>query len=166
MPVYSATFSAVAVSAAQDLFEIVAPSTARVLIREIVAAQYSDAGDSEDEMLSMLLIRGNTTSGTGGASVTPGQFDPYGRAAASTVERNNTTVASAGSPVTLYADAFNVRAGFYWRASNYGQGQYASQFGILLQPSQRFVARITVPADALTMNGTLVFEEVAKAPVS
>lgn len=67
--VFSATFSAVAVSAAQDLFEIVAPNTSRVAIRSISLGQYSDAGDAQAEMLSVPLIRGYTTSG--GTSVTP-----------------------------------------------------------------------------------------------
>ncbi len=43
--VYTAAFSAVAISAAQDLFEIVAPPDARVRLLEIDIGQYSDFGD-------------------------------------------------------------------------------------------------------------------------
>ena len=157
--IYSLTFNAVSVSVAQDLFELVAPSDSRALVHEIQIGQYSDAGDAEDELLSILLIRGNTTSGSGGASVTPGLFNPYLRASAAAAERNNTTVASGGSPVTLVADSFNVRAGWYWNAGS-------EKCAIMLQPAQRFVVRVTAPADAITMNGTLVFEEIGKAPVS
>lgn len=158
-PFYSLTLTGVAVSAAQDIFELVAAATTRVHIHEIVIGQYSDAGDTEDELLGILLMRGHSTTGSGGAAVTPVKWNPYLRAAAATAARNNTTVASGGSPVTPVADAFNVRAGWYWRAP-------AENAALVLEPSARFVARITAPADALTMNATLVFSEEAKSPVA
>lgn len=152
MPVFTATFSAVAVSAAQDLWEIVAPAgSAKVTLREIRIGQYSDFGDAQAEILSIQLIRGYTTGGSGGASVTPANLRSASRAAASTVERNNTTVASAGSPEILYADAFNTASGWWFRPPEDER--------IVLRASERLVARITLPADALTMNSTLVFEE-------
>ena len=40
--VYTASFSAVAITAAQDLFEIVAPADARVRLLEIDLGQRSD----------------------------------------------------------------------------------------------------------------------------
>ena len=163
---YSATFSAISVSAAQDVFEVVAAATARVAIREIVLGQYSDFGDAEDELLSVQVIRGYTTSGSGGASVTPRPLNSYDRDAVTTVERNNTTQASAGTAHVLIADSFNVRAGWYLGSKNYVTSEYGREHGILLKPSERLVVAITVPADALTMNGTIVFEELPKAPVS
>ena len=166
MPLYSAVVEGVSVSAAQDIFELSAAATTRVLVREVLISQYSDFGDAQDELLSVRLIRGHTTSGSGGTSVTPGQFDPYGRVAASAVERNNTTVASSGTGVSLASDAFNVRAGWFWRAQNYATGQTNSDYSIILKPSDIFVVRVTVPADAITLNATLVFEEIGKMPVS
>ena len=163
---YSATFSAISVSAAQDVFEVVAGSGNRVAIREIVLGQYSDFGDAEDELLSVQVIRGYTTSGSGGASVTPRPFNSYDRDATTTVERNNTTQASSGTAHTLIADSFNVRAGWYWGVRNYVNMPNVSEYGIILKPEERAVVAVTVPADALTMNGTIVFEELAKAPVS
>ena len=47
MTVFSAVFTAVAISAAQDLFELVAPSDSRVRLLEIDLAQYSDFADAE-----------------------------------------------------------------------------------------------------------------------
>jgi hypothetical protein len=49
MSIFSASFSAVAVSAVQDVFELVAPSTSSVAIRSISLGQYSDAGDAQAE---------------------------------------------------------------------------------------------------------------------
>lgn len=155
-PIFAATFSAVAVTAAQDVFEITAPSTSKVLIREIRLGQYSDAGDAQAELLSVLIQRGYTVSGSGGSSSTPAKFRGHTGApsAASTVEMNNTTVANTGSAVTLLADTFNVQAG--WRYYP------APEDRIVIEPGVILVVRITAPADSLTMNGTLVFQEIGK----
>lgn len=160
MAIFVATFAAVAVTAAQDVFEIVAPASSRLTIREIRLGQYSDPGDAQAEMLSVQIIRGYTTSGSGGASVTPVNLSPVSGAAAATatVERNNTTVAQDGTGSVLLADTFNVMGG--WRY--YPVPEERIEVGV----SQRLVVRITAPADALTMNGTLVYEEIGKVPVS
>jgi hypothetical protein len=154
MAIFFATFSAVAVAAAQDVFELVAPSGVRVAIREVRLGQYSDAGDAAAELLSVLFLRGYTVSGSDGSSVTPVTRSGLSTAtaAASTVEANNTTVANTGTPAVLLADSFNVAAGF-----RYYPGR---DDAIILQPSTRFVVRITAPADEITMNGTLVFDEL------
>jgi multidrug resistance efflux pump len=68
MAVYTATFNAVAVTAAQDLFSIVAPSDGRVVIRELRIGQYSDFGDAQAEILPILLIRGYTVAGSVGSA--------------------------------------------------------------------------------------------------
>lgn len=160
MAIYVATFAAVEVSAAQDVFEIVAPADSRVAIREIRLGQYSDVGDAAAEMLSVRIIRGYTTSGSGGSSVTPVNLAPESGAlaASSTVEANNTTVALNGTGVVLLADSFNIAGGFRY----YPVPDERIQVGV----SQRLVVRITAPTDALTMSGTLVFEEIGKMPVS
>jgi hypothetical protein len=150
------SFSAVAISAAQDLFEIVAPATRKVVIREIRFGQYSDAGDTAAEMLSMLIIRGYTTTGSGGTAPTPAYLAHTGGASTSVIAVNNTGLAANGSPVTLLADSFNVMGGFRFYP--------APEERIWLAPSARLVVRITAPADAITSNGTLVFEELPIAP--
>ncbi len=151
---FSATFSAVAVTAAQDVFEITSPSTKRVRIHDIRLGQYSDAGDAQAEILSVLIIRGYTVSGSGGSSVTPANvISDSVKVAASTVEANNTTVANTGTAVTLLADAWNVQAGA-WIAP------VLDRTAFVIGPSTRLVVRITAPADSLTMNGTMIFEEL------
>src|SRR5947207_671367 len=153
MAVYTAVFVAVSVTAAQDAFEIVAPSDGRVRIREVRLGQYSDAGDTEAEMISVKIMRGHTTTGSGGSTVTPANTSGHTGAltSSSTGKANNTTVATSGSPVTLLADAWNVQAG-WWSPPE-------EVMPLILEVSQRMVVRITAPADALTMNGTLIFEE-------
>lgn len=157
MAIYVASFTAVAVTAAQDVFEIVAPATSRVRIRELRLGQYSDAGDAAAEMLSILALRGYTTTGSGGSAVTAANMAPVGLGtplvAGSTVAANNTTVASTTTPLTLLSAAFNIATGFH----------YCPRFPeerIEIAASQRLVFRITAPADSLTMNGTMLFEEI------
>ena len=124
MTVFSAVFTAVAISAAQDLFELVAPSDSRVRLLEIDLAQYSDFADAEAEILPINIFRGHTVSGSGGASVTPANLNPYGRAAGATVERNNTTVATT-SGTLLWATGWHLQAGFICRPTDYQSGSAA-----------------------------------------
>jgi len=158
-PIYTATFTAVAVSAAQDLFEIVAPASKRIAICEIDVGQYSDAGDAQAEMLSLLMLRGYTSAGTGGSALTAANRSSKGRASGATVLANNTTVASGGTPTTVRATSFNVQAGWYYRP----RFDVVFDERDIVEPGQRFVVRITAPADAVTMNGTLKYQELQPA---
>jgi hypothetical protein len=160
MSIFTATFSAVAVTAAQDCFEIVAGSNTRVRILDCKLAQYSDAGDAAAEILSVQVIRGFTTTGSGGAAVTPVNLQPWSRVASSTVARNNTTVAQNGTGAILVSDGWHVAAGWSLRDSL----MVPDGKGIWLEKTTRLVVRITIPADSLTVNGTLVFEETGMAP--
>lgn len=163
MTVFTASFAAVAATVAQDLFEIVAPATARVRLLEVDIGQYTDFGDAAAEILSIQIIRGHTVSGSGGSTVTPAGISPYTAAAGSTVEANNTTVATT-SGTTLYASTWQIQDRFHWRPMETRIEPHRRQY--LVKPSQRLVVRITAPADSITINGTMTFEEIARAPVS
>lgn len=150
---YTASFSAVAVTAAQDFFEIVAPADSVVVIHGVTISQYTDVGDAAEELLSVLIKRGQSTSGSGGSSVTPAPLNFGDAAYGGTVEANNTTKASTGTIVTLHADAWNVRSPFLWLPS--------PEMRIHLSPSQRAtVELLAAPADSLTCNGTIYLEEI------
>ena len=158
MAIYTAVVSQIAVAAAQDVFEIVAGSASRVRIREIRLGQYTDVGDAAAETLSVQIIRGSTTSGSGGGTVTPTNISGHSGAlaAASTVERNNTTLAQDGTGAVLLSDVWNIAAGWWY---------YPPEEEMpILDNSQRLVVRISAPADSITTNATLVFEEIAQIP--
>lgn len=159
---YVATFAALAVSAAQDVFEIVAPSDSVIEIWDFRLGQYSDFGDAQAEILSVQFIRGHTVAGSGGAAATPEPLVPGGRASGATVVTNNTTVATGGSPKVLLADVMNIQAGYWYYPAipNYPNQLPSFNERFKLAKSQRGVFRITAPADALTMNGTLLFKEL------
>ena len=152
--IYAITFSAVAVSAAQDLFELTPADDKPIEIVGIELGQTSDTGDAMDEQLQISTIRGYTTSGSGGSSATPVPLNPNNSAAGFTAEVNNTTVANTGTAVTLHTGCWNVRAGYInW----FPEGCRP----IAGQGNTSIVVRSTAPADALTMSGTLYVRELA-----
>ena len=147
---YSVVFEEVAVTAVQDLFEINAPSDSALHLHSIVITQSSDAGDAEDEQLSILIHRGST-SGSGGTAPTAAPLSLGNTAFGGTVEVNNTTQRTEGTK--LYAEAFNVRAGLQYRPT--------PEERITISPSDRLIIELqTAPADSLTMSGTAIFEEI------
>lgn len=156
MAIFSAVVSGVAVSAAQDVFELVAGAATRVRLRQIRLGQTSDFGDAAAEGLSVTLIRGFTTAGSGGAAVSPANLAGHASAAqaTSTVNRNNTTLAQDGASAVLHADAWNIAEGWCYSP--------APEEMPVLEKSQRLVVRIGGPADEITVNATLVFEEIGE----
>jgi hypothetical protein len=153
--IYTATFGGVAVAAtnAQDIFELVAPSDAIVKIHRITLGQTSDVGDAAEEILRLQLTSGHTTSGSGGASVTPVPKEPGDAAFGGTVERNNTTQAADGTIVEHYNWVWNVRGPF--------DHVFTPEEAPILSPSRRMCLELPAgPADEITMSGTIVFEEI------
>lgn len=150
---YAVTFSAVAVTAQQDFFEVVAPGTISCVLHSVYLSQSSDAQDAQDELLGVAIKSGQTTSGSGGSAPTPVPLDFGDAASGATAEVNNTTKASAGTIVTHHSDTFNVRAGWNYRPTP--EERVAFRGGRRLT-----VELLTTPADSLTMSGTLIFEEI------
>lgn len=150
---YTATFSGVSVSAQQDFFELVAPADAIVVVHQLEITQSSEVGDAAEEGLALLVKSGATVSGSGGSTVTPAPNELGDAAFGGTCEANNTTKANTGTIVTHYAWAWNVRAEFV--------RIFTPETRLVLSPSRRLTIELaTTPADALTVSGTLVFEEI------
>jgi hypothetical protein len=148
---YSATVNAVGVSAAQDIFEIVAGTSRRVRIKEVLISQYTDFGDAASEIISVLVVRGYTTTGSGGSTPTPRKLKSWATGQTAIVKANNITVAQDGTPEVLRASAWNIAA----------EWSYAPPLSeeVWLEINERAVVRITAPADAITLNATIVWEE-------
>lgn len=144
---YSAVFEEVAVTAAQDLFEIVAPADSVVIIHGF---EISQSSDTDSEGLSLLVHRGST-SGSGGSTPTPAPMNVGDAAFGGTVEANNTSQSTEGTQ--LHAAAFNVLSGYAWIPT--------PETRPVLSPSGRIIIELqTAPADSLTMSGTVYFEEI------
>ncbi len=150
---YTATFGAVAVSAVQDVIELVAPADAIVKIHRITLGQTSDVGDAAEEILRLQLTSGHTTSGSGGSSVTPAPKNLGDAAFGGTVERNNTTQAADGTIVEHYNWTWNIRGPF--------DMVFTPEEAPILSPSRRACLELPAqPADEITMSGAIVFEEI------
>ena len=151
--IYTAQFTDVAVSAIQDLFEIVAPADAIVVIHDLHLSQKSDVGDAAEEILNIQLTSGHTTSGSGGSAPTAIPVELGDAAFEGTVEANNTTQAVSGTIVTHYSWDWNIRGPF--------DKIWTPETRPILSPSRRACVELpAAPADAITMSGTITFEEI------
>lgn len=151
---YAVTFENVAVTASQDFFEITPADDKPIAIHAVYLSQYSDVGDTAEELLRVKIIRGHATGGSGGSSATPVPMNPSDAAAGATAEINNTTIASTGTAVDLHADTFNIRAGWVYMPTPESRP-------IANQANTTIVVRLMAsPTDSLSMSGTLIFEEI------
>ena len=151
---YSVVFQNVSVTALQDFFELATPATGVLKLHSVVLAQSSDVGDAAEEMLRVEIARftGAPTSGSGGTVPTPAPLEGGAAASGVTTEVNNTTEISGGTKEILHADAFNIRSGWLYHPTP------EERPGI--GPSDHMVITLlTAPADALTMDGTAIYEE-------
>lgn len=147
---YTATFEEIAVTTAVDLFEIVAPADSVVIVHGFEISQSSDAGDAASEQLAILVHLGST-SGSGGAAETARPLNLGDAAFGGTVESNNTTQSTEGT--FLHAAAFNIMNGYVWIPT--------PEMRFVISPSDRVIIELqTVPADELTLNGVVYFEEI------
>lgn len=150
--VYTAQFNGVAVTAQQDLFEIVAGTNTPVVIHEIFLSQSTEVGDVMEEGLSILLKQGQTTTGSGGSAPTKVPRDVDDAASAATVAANNTTKASAGTIVTHAAWNWNVRVPL--------QILFTPEIRPYVKGGRRLTLELaTTPADSITMSGYITWSE-------
>lgn len=151
--IYTAQFTDVAVTAIQDLFELVAPADAIVKLHDIHLSQKTDVGDAAEEILNIQLTSGHTVSGSGGSSPAAVPMELGDAAFGGTVEANNTTQANTGTIVTHYSWDWNIRGPF--------DKIFTPETRPVLSPSRRMCIELpAAPADSITMSGSITFEEI------
>jgi hypothetical protein len=151
--IYTASFTAVAATAAQDLFEFVSASTAVILIHDISISQQTNVSDANEKELQIALKSGQTTTGSGGSTVTPVVLDFGDAATGATVKANNTTKATAGTIVTHYYWNWNVRGEFL--------RIFTPETRPMIRPSRRMTLElVNAPAASMTISGTITYEEI------
>ena len=152
--VFTVQFNGVAITASQDLFELVGASTKPYVILGFDISQTSDYGDANEEGLLVQLKSGQTTSGSGGSAPTPVNNEPASaNTAGFTAEANNTTKASAGTIVTHGSWAWNVRMSL--------TVLFTQEQQLLMAAARRSTLELVgVPADSITVNGTIWVQEI------
>src|ERR1700689_79259 len=116
MLVWSAVGTATAVTTTCDLLSIIPAAGKPVIVLSARVAQKTKAQDANDAMQRIGIVTGNTTVGSGGGAYTPKPVGSPGASptASSTVRIFDSTIASAGTAITLVEDDFDVRAGWLY----------------------------------------------------
>lgn len=159
MRVYAVTFAAGTIPAtnALDLFEISPADDKPVALLGLTLDNVgvaADAGDAQEELLGLTVVRGYTSSGSGGSTPTPTPLGPIDTAAGFTAETLNTTVATTGSNVTCAAFGWNVRVPCreFWPMELWPMAS---------QAHTTILVRLAAGGgDAITANGTLYVAEL------
>lgn len=154
--IYALDLASTAVTTAVDLVEV-SPADDRLI--EIVAIflfQTTELGDAAEEILPIQIIRGHTSTGSGGGSAPTAR--PLKRNAAafgSTIDTIfNTTIASAGTTHTLLTDGWNVRLPYVFHPVADEEYPDASQGDTTI------VVRLpSAPTDSITMRGCVWVRE-------
>lgn len=151
---YAVSFTEVAVTVAVDVFELTPADDKPLAIHGIILAQSTDVGDVAEEIIPIRLIRGFTSSGSGGSVPTPVPLGPNDTAAGFTAETNNTTGATTGTTTDLLSDAWNIRVGY--------QVWFPPEARPMVsQANTTLVLRLaSAPADSIDLSGTIYVEEL------
>ena len=150
---YWVPFGPTAETLAVDVFELTPAANKLIEILEIIIGQTTELGDAAEEQLVLDIIRGHTTSGSGGAAVTPTPVDPNDPAAGFVAETLNTTQATVGTTTVGPRIPWNVRTGLerIWAP---GEGPKAHAGNTTI------VGRLNAaPADSITLAGYLKVRE-------
>lgn len=148
---YVCPMPAVAVTAAQDLYEVLSPADSTTKLWEIHVSQ-SGSTTSTQVRMTLKYVTGAPTSGSGGSTITPSPVSPGDAAYGGTVERNNTVRISGGTSTTKIDEGFNFLNGFEWIATSEKTAYEASPSTYLVLGLETVVT--------MTLQGYLVLEEI------
>lgn len=152
---YIIGFENVAITAAQDLF-MVAPATDKPCVIYGLTLDNvggtADAGDAQEELLRLQIIRGLATVGSGGSAATAFKVDSAAVAAAGFTGRlNDTTVAVVGGGSTESGPPFgwNVRVPLreFWPEE--------ACIGVSAAQTRLVVRLLSTVADSISCSGSL-----------
>jgi len=146
---FSLSFSEVAVTAQQDLFQLEA-TTHPIKIHRVTLSQSTDVGDAAEEGLSILIREVTDVVTDDGGEQSLDRNNPGTFTGACAV--NETTKLVTGA-ATLHSEAWNVRMPFMYLPT--------VEERITIDIGNAVVVNLhTTPADSITMSGTIVFEQI------
>ena len=155
-PVYTVPLSAVSLTTAEtDLFYVTGSTNSRTVIRELRIGQYSEFGDAQAELLSIVMMTGSTAvSGGSTAAARNVRTQATAPQAEAEVLGPSATLGSTTSAEVRWADSWNVAAGLLYAP--------LPPERLVLEPGETYLVRLSAPADAVTLNATLTFQEIGK----
>ena len=150
--IYTAQFSAVAVTAQQDLLSLLAGTNTPCVVHEIFLSQSTNVGDANEKELSIVVKQGATTAGSVGTAPTPIPRDVDDSAAAAVARANDTTIAGTGTIVTTHSWNWNTRIPF--------QVLFTPELRPYVKGARRLVVGLlTTPGASTTMSGYITWSE-------
>lgn len=154
---YTTQVAAVAVTAAQDFWEILAATGKPIRIHGWGLMQTTDMGDAAEEVLRINEVRGvgAVTSGSAGSSPTVHPLDDNDAASGATVEANNTTRMAVGTGTleTLSERGWNIRIPL--------DVIYTPEMRPRVNPGDRWtLGLVAAPVDSVTVSQWIVYEEL------
>lgn len=153
--IYTVSFAGTTIAAASgdyDYCEITPADDKPVELFGMQLFSTSEIQEAQEEWVSCSVVRGHATSGNGTAT-TPRPVSPVDTAAGFTAETIGSTIASAGTAITMSNFAFQVRAGYEIFLPE-GCGFWASQADTTI-----VVRQLSTVADDLTLTGTFWIRE-------
>ena len=155
MPLYWVTQSVGAAGAARtaafDAVELT-PATGIIRVKRLCIWQTTDLGDAQEEVLLVEWIRGYTTTGSGNVTTVQTPLNAFDSAATVTAKLLASTVATAGSPVPLGVMGWNIRIPL--------DVLFPPGEEIVARGTTRLVARVSAPADSITVNASCLYEQL------
>lgn len=144
--IYTVDLAETAITVAADLCELTAADDKPIAVIGFELYQTTDLGDAQEEVIGVAWIRGNTTSGSGGAAPTPRPVNLSSAAAGFTAETMNTTQASSGTAVTLQHHGWNIRIPTPWTYT-------PEEYPMTSQATLLCLRMLAAPADSITIGG-------------
>ncbi len=144
---YSVSFEDVAATLAQDLWQL-EQDASQVILHYFEVGQTSDFGDAAAENL-VIKIRRVTDAVVSTADIDP--LDTGDAAATANVVVNDTTQLVTGAD-TIWAASWNIALPYVWMPP--------PEQRVVVVQGDAITITMSAPADALTIHGTLIFEEI------
>lgn len=150
---YSVNFTAVTVSAAQDLISITG-ATGKMcrIIRVSVGIAATTLSTAQGLEIRCRFLPATVTAGSGGGSATPQKMDPGDAAASFTARINDTTPATtSGTAIVLESNGCHIYSGF----------DYQFPTPPVVGPSEAFVFELlNTVTGTVVLSGTAIVEEI------
>lgn len=155
---YSVAFSSADSSAVvKDVFEITASTKANLRIHEVHLGKIAAAMTSTAiENLAVLIRRGSSAAAAGGSTNKPINIDARSQATAEFTVLNNSSTPGSSTGDILFSAIWNTQKPFVWKP--------APEDRPTCILSQRLQVRLGAPAAAIVINGSIIVEEIPKAP--